>query len=218
MPLLWLTTELSSPCFCNAPGMQEYEALQSKPVAQLTNQDRQRLDNLQEQLQSAQQQLQAAQQQAQQLQLEAAAAQRRAELVATANVSTRHPSVTVHVTLSALQLVRLALLLVHSLLCFDNNTVEPSLLPTSGHVSISAVQRLPANLLPLSLASTNVPNVTGYICRGSTPHTSLYVGGEVHLAMLLCPAPVHPCGTSRTYPSAWYRPLFMPTLHLADPL
>lgn len=72
--------------------LQEYEALQSKPVAQLTSQDRQRLDDLQEQLQTAQQQLQAAQQQAQQAQQAAAEAQRKAELVATANVSTGMPS------------------------------------------------------------------------------------------------------------------------------
>lgn len=71
---------------------QEYESLQSKPLAQLTSQDRQRLDDLQQQLQTAQQQLQAAQQQAQQAQLAAAAAQRKAELVATASVSGAGPA------------------------------------------------------------------------------------------------------------------------------
>jgi paraquat-inducible protein B len=106
--------------------MQEYEALQSKPVAQLTGQDRQRLNDLQEQLQSAQQQLQAAQQLAQQAQLEAAAAQRKAQLVATANVSSICHCVTVRVTVSALQLVLGA-----QLPAFPHNTLDPSQLPTA---------------------------------------------------------------------------------------
>lgn len=58
-------------------------------MTQLTNQDKQRLEDLQQQLQAAQQQLQAAQQQAEQAQQVAAAAQRQAELVATAVVSGR---------------------------------------------------------------------------------------------------------------------------------
>jgi len=67
--------------------VQEYEALQAKPVAQLTNADRERLSNLEQQLEAAQQQLQQAQQRAQQAQQVAAAAQRQAELVAAATVS-----------------------------------------------------------------------------------------------------------------------------------
>jgi multidrug resistance efflux pump len=54
--------------------------LQAKPAFQLTGQDRERLNDLQQQLEAAQQQLQQAQQ-------VAAAAQRRAELVAAGVVS-----------------------------------------------------------------------------------------------------------------------------------
>jgi hypothetical protein len=66
---------------------QEYEALQAKPAAQLTSEDRVRLVDLEGQLQQAQEQLQRAQADAQRAEQAAAAAERKAELVASAIVS-----------------------------------------------------------------------------------------------------------------------------------
>lgn len=82
------TARISRVCSSTAAAAaaQEYEALQSKPVAQLSFEDKQRLGDLQKQLDAAQQELQRAQAQAQAAQAEAKEAARRAELVAASRV------------------------------------------------------------------------------------------------------------------------------------